>query len=468
MQRIAVIGGGISGLAAAFHAREIAAEQGLPVNVMIFERSARVGGCIETLHVDDFTLEMGADSLATEKGAATQLASRLGLELQPVRDDFRGTCILREGRLVRMPDEFRLFTPTSLRSLVTSRLFTPRGMLRAALEPLIPARKQTADESLASFVTRRFGREVLERLAQPLLGGIYSGDPARLSVRSTMPQLHDVERKYGSLVRGMRELTKNAPSGPRLVSIRGGLGALVTALERELQGHVRTNVGVTRLTRCAQEWTLSLSDGSQVVADGVICALPAYAAAEILQPVDAELAQSLARVTYHSIATVTAAYAWRDVPPLPSCTGFVVPAIERRPIMATTFSNRKYADRTPYGSMVLRAFVGGASGQTLVARDDDSLARLVESEFRDLLGIVAKPRFVAIRRWLNALPEYAVGHRARIDDIDRRARALGGFTLAGSAYRGVGIADCVRSGEAAASELYGMLGPSYQKELTHS
>lgn len=459
--RVAVIGGGISGLAAAYRAREFG-------DVTLFESRDRVGGCIETRRKDDYILEMGADSLATEKPAATQFASRLGLELQPVRDDFRGTCIVRDGRLVRMPDEFRLFTPTSLHALITSGLFSPAGIARAALEPFVPPRRDSTDESLATFVTRRFGREVLERLAQPLLGGIYSGDPATLSVQSTMPQLLAVEKTYGSLVRGMRALTKNAPAGPRLVSIRGGLGMLAAALERELRDEIRSGVAVVGLTRLPDGWLLALSDGTQMTAEAVICALPAHAAATVLQPVEPDLAGRLAAIAYNSIATVTTAYALGDVPPLPTCTGFVVPAIEQRPIMATTFSTRKYENRTPNGCAVLRAFVGGAHGQRLLEKDDASLTDMVEREFHALLGIVARPRFTIVRRWRDALPEYAVGHVDAVDAIDRLAQSLGNFALAGAAYRGVGIADCIRSGESAAVAIGTMLGSSRRKEFTPS
>ncbi len=447
MKQVVVIGGGISGLAAAHFARKTA-------NVTLIERSNRLGGCIETRRNDDFVLEMGADSLATEKPAATQLACSLGLELQPIHDEYRGTCILRNGRLVRMPDEFRLFTPTSLRALVTSGLFSPAGILRAALEPFVPPRRDTADESLASFVTRRFGREVLERLAQPLLGGIYSGDPATLSVAATMPQLHDIERKYGSLVRGMRAIIKQTPPGARLVSIRGGLGMLVSALERELHDRIRTGVGVTQLQRRGRGWELTLSDGTRTFADAVICALPAHAAAELLQSVEPRLASRLLAINYNSIATVTMAYKLGEVPPLPNSTGFVVPSIEHRPLMATTFSSRKYADRAPFGYMTLRAFIGGRNGQAQVSSDDKSLGALVKREFRDILGITAEPAFVAVRRFLGALPEYSVGHREDVDRIEHLAQSLGNFALAGSAYRGVGIADCIRSGELAVRSLH--------------
>lgn len=446
MNRIAIIGGGIAGLAAAHFAREHS-------RVRVYEQSARVGGCIETRRSDDYVLEMGADSLSTEKPEAIGLAKQLGLELQPMQDEYRGTCILRDGRLVRMPDAFRLFTPTSLRALLTSGLFSAPGILRAAMEPFVPPRRDTSDESLASFVTRRFGREVLDRLAQPLLGGIFSGDPATLSVEATMPQLRAVERTYGSLVRGMRALAKTAAPGSRLVSMRGGLGSLVDALARELQDDISTNCAVTHLERNARDWTLTFANGTHTSADAVICALPAHAAAELLRSVEPRLASRLLAINYNSIATVTIGYRRSEVPPLPRSTGFVVPSVEERPLTAVTFLNRKYADRAPVGYELFRAFVGGAHGQALAQADDATLTEGVQREFGRILGITADPSFVVVRRWHNALPEYAVGRRDEIDHIENIAHSLGNFALAGSAYRGVGIPDCIRSGETAARSL---------------
>ena len=228
---------------------------------------------------------------------------------------------------------------------------------------------------------------------------------------------------------------------------------LVSALERELHDDIRTGIGVTQLQRRGSGYELTLSDGTQMRADAVICALPAHAAAELLRSVEPRLASRLLAINYNSIATVTMAYKLGDVPPVPNSTGFVVPSIEQRPLMATTFSSRKYADRAPFGYMTLRAFVGGRNGQVQVEADDESLGALVKREFCDLLGITAEPAFVAIRRFREALPEYAVGHLEEVDHIERLAKSLRNFALAGSAYRGVGIADCIRSGERAVRSL---------------
>lgn len=460
-RRIAVLGGGITGLAAAHRYRELAAQAGIEAEVTVLERSGRAGGTLETQTHDGFVLEMGPDSMVTEKPAAVALATRLGLQTQiePIQPQFRGARVVRAGRLVPIPDDFRLFTPLSLGALITSGLFSAAGIARAALEPLVPAKRDTDDESLESFVTRRFGREVLERLAQPLIGGIYSGDPARLSMRATLPQFIELERKYGSLTRGMRAAAKTAPpSARRLVSLQAGLGSLVTALEQTLGNAVRTNCTVERLQRrppgAGAAWTIGLADATELEADAVICALPAFETARLLHDIDPSLAHELRGIAYHSVATVTLIYRTHEIPALPRCTGFVVPAIERRKIIATTFSSQKYAHRAPEGYTVLRAFVGGALNQSMTDADDATLVAVAASEFKELLGIAVAPQTTAVRRWPSALPEYVVGHLDTVDRIERAAARVGNLALAGSAYRGVGIADCVRSGETAAAATF--------------
>ncbi|HUY11753.1 MAG TPA: protoporphyrinogen oxidase, partial [Candidatus Dormibacteraeota bacterium] len=253
-RRIAILGGGITGLSAAHRCRELAAQRGLDIETIVLESASTVGGCIETRQDRGFVLEMGPDSLVTEKPAAIDLLKRLELtdDVEPIRENFRGARVVRAGRLIPIPSDFRLFTPMSLSGLITSRLFSPMGIARAAFEPFVPAMVTDVDESLASFVTRRFGREVLDRLAGPLIGGIYSGDPERLSMQATLPQLLDLERRFGSLIRGMRSMqqpSKAALSVHRLVSLRNGLGALVTTLEKKLQGAIRTSSHIVRLRR---------------------------------------------------------------------------------------------------------------------------------------------------------------------------------------------------------------------------
>ncbi len=455
VRRVAVIGGGISGLAAAYRCRELARERGRDVAITVFERAPRAGGCIATRYDEGCVLEMGPDSLITEKPAALDLIGRLGMsdEVRPMLTQHRGARVVRAGRLVPIPDDFRLFTPMSLAGLAGSRLFTPFGIARAALEPFLPAAAPERDESLGSFVSRRFGREVLERLAQPLIGGIYSGDPSRLSMQATLPQLLAMERKHGSLVRAMQAAARNQPpsAAPRMVSLRRGLGSLVASLERELAGTVRTSGEVTGLRRGIDGWKVALADGYTVDVDAVICALPAHAAAPLFEAFAPQTATLLRSIAYHSVATVTMAFTTADIPALPHCTGFVVPHVERRRLMATTFSTQKYVNRAPEGTTILRAFVGGAMQPEVLRLEDRDLIAAMHDEFRELLGITVPANWSIVHRHRDALPEYSVGHTGVIGEIERSVTEIGGIALAGSAYRGAGIADCVASAERAAS-----------------
>ena len=452
MYRVAVLGAGASGLAAALDLHDARARQGLDLEVTLYERSGRTGGCIQTMREDGFTLELGPDSLLVEKPAARETIARLGLEddLVAMLPQYRGSRIVHRGALRPIPSEFRLFTPTSLPALLRSGIFSPAGIARAALEPFVPPRASAEDESLASFVTRRFGREVLDRLAQPLIGGIYSGDPQRLSMQATMPQFLEMERKHGSLIRAMRGPRAAAP---QLMSLRGGLHTLVDAMSAQLGGAVRVSNEVAALGREDDRWRLHFADGSAAVADGVVVALPAYVAARLLREHDREAADLLERIRYNSIATVNVAYDAAQAQGLPPTPGFVVPAVEGRRITAATIATQKYPDRSPAGAVLLRAFIGGALQPELVEKPDAELAQIAREEFAALLGITAEPRFALVRRWIRMLPEYGVGHQALVASIRERAEALPGLALAGSAYSGVGIPDCIATGKAAAARV---------------
>lgn len=444
--RIAVLGGGIAGLSAAYFLRDH--------DVVLFESSASVGGSIETLREGGFVMEAGPDSLLAEKPAALDLARELGLidQVVSIREEFRGAAIVRNGKLVKIPEGFALFAPTSIRALATSGLLSFGGVARAAMEPFVRARREASDESVASFVTRRFGREVLDRLAQPFIGGIYSGNPQTLSVQSTMPQMAATEQKYGSVVRGLKDVapaTNTRSSFRGLVSMRGGLQSLTDAVGAKLGDAIQTSRRVVGLRRLGDRFVISTHDGTEVIADAVVSALPAYATAALVESLDAQLASMLRAIVYHSVATVNLAYRVRDIPDLPHGTGFLVPFVEGRPITATTFSTQKYPERSPSEFALLRSFVGGALQADLLSKDDGELVTLVREQYRELLHIEAEPTMVHVRRWSNALPEYTVGHRERVEEIEARAAAFGNLALAGAAYRGVGIPDCIASAKRA-------------------
>jgi oxygen-dependent protoporphyrinogen oxidase len=452
-RRVAVVGGGVAGLAAAHRVVE---RGGGAADVVLLEASDRLGGAVGTEHERGFTLERGADAMLTaEKPWAAELCTRLSLPLVGTREGERRTFIVHQGRLEPLPEGFLLLAPTSLGPLVRSRLFSWPAKLRMALDLVLPRRAEDGDESLGAFVRRRLGAEALERVAQPLASGIYSGDPERLSLAATMPRFLEMERRHRSVILGLRAAARRSgttrAAGARYALFgapAGGMGALVDAMARRLpEGAVRLRAPVTELARDGAGWRLR-AGGDMLAADAVIVAAPAWATAPLLRPLDATLAGLLDAIEYASTGIVTLAYRTADLPPLAGF-GFVVPAATGSPLTACTYSSRKYAGRAPEGHDVVRAFVGGALRPHALEQGDDALVGGVRAALRTLAGITAEPLFVRVWRHPRAMPQYAVGHLDRVAAMEGRAAALG-LVLAGAAYRGVGVPDCVRSGEAAA------------------
>jgi len=431
----------------------------------LLERSARCGGALETIRRDGFVIETGADSFLSEKPAAAELARRLGLraELIPTRETYRKTYVVRAGRLVEIPAGFSLLAPAHLGPVFRSSLFSPLGKLRIAMEPYIAARTSNDDESLESFVTRRLGREVLERVAQALAGGIYTADPKRLSMTATMPRFVEMERRHGSVVKGMRA-AENAraaksseTSGARwslFQSFKNGMATLPEVLAARLGGSIRKGAEVVAMSRNGDAWRLALADGESIDADAVICAAPAYAAARIVAAILPAAAKILAEISYASAATVNLTFRESDFDGPPRAFGFVVPAIEHRRIIAASFSSFKFEGRAPAGAILARAFVGGEMSREMMSLSDDEMVAAVRDEFRSLLGVSAAPGFAEVRRWPDSMPQYEVGHLARVAEIERAIAQIPRFAIAGAAYRGVGIPDCVRSGEDAADAIF--------------
>ncbi len=462
---MAVIGGGIAGLAAAYRLRELAAAREFPLEVELLERGPRCGGALETIRRDGFVIETGADSFLSEKAAAADLAQRLGLgaELIPTREIYRKTFVVRAGRLVEIPAGFSLLAPAQLGPVFRSSLFSPLGKLRIALEPFIAARTGDGDESLESFVTRRLGREVLERVAQALAGGIYTADPKRLSMAATMPRFVEMERRYGSVVKGMRtaenaRASKSpAVSGARwslFQSFRNGIATLPETLAARLGGSIRKGAEVVAMSRNGDAWRLAMAGGGSIDADAVICAAPAYAASRIVATIAPAAAKMLGAIGYASAATVNLTFRDSDFDGPPRAFGFVVPSIERRRIIAGSFSSFKFEGRAPAGAILARAFVGGEMSREMMRLSDDQILAAVRDEFRALLGVSAAPGIVEVRRWPDSMPQYEVGHLVRVAEIERQVAEIPAFAIAGAAYRGVGIPDCVRSGEDAAGAIF--------------
>jgi oxygen-dependent protoporphyrinogen oxidase len=466
---IAVVGGGIAGLAAAHRLVELSREQRRPVRVTLLEASRRLGGSIGTERVDGFVIEAGPDSFISEKPWALKLCERIGFTARLVgtRDEFRRTFVVHNGKLHALPDGFLLLAPTRFLPLITSGLFTLPGKMRMALDLILPRGPQRSDESLGSFVTRRLGREALERVAQPLVGGIYTADPDDLSLAATMPRFLEMERTRRSIIWAMWTQQRRGPAAARatsgarwslFVSAADGMQSFVDAIALHLpEGVARLGSAVTALQR-GPHWTVVLADGATLDADAVVLATPAHQSARFVNAFDAQLADELRAVPYASSATVSLAYRTDQIPRPLDSFGFVVPLVEARSIVACTYSSVKYPGRAPDGHVLLRAFVGGALQHDLFDQDDVTMAASVRRELRELLGITSEPVLTRIHRHAQAMPQYRVGHLDRMARIDARLAQHPGVALAGNAYRGVGIPDCIHSGEMAAEAVWATVG----------
>jgi oxygen-dependent protoporphyrinogen oxidase len=328
---------------------------------------------------------------------------------------------------------------------------------------MIPRRRRSDDESLAALVTRRLGGEVLERVAQPLAAGIYTADPANLSAAATVPRFVAMERRYGSLVKGLRVAARGlnaearGTSGARwslFVSFRHGVGALVEALAARLGDLILRGRRVAAFEPMAHGWRIRLADGSAIDADAVVSTVPAPAIAALIRPHDSALAETLGAIRYASAATVNLAFRATDFPALPASFGFVVPAAENRRIIAGSFSSLKFAGRAPEGMILMRVFIGGALDRAMMTLNDAAMIAAARDELQALLRVCAVPRFALVRRWPESMPQYAVGHLERVATIHARAAQIPGLILAGAWLDGVGIPDCVRQGEAAAEDAF--------------
>ncbi len=515
--RTAIIGGGIAGLAAAFELEQARAA-GAAVEYTLFEARERLGGCLASEIVDGAVLERGPDSFLSEKPSAAQLCRELGLagELLSSNDAARKTYIVVKNRLVALPDGLMFLVPTKLIPTALSPLFSLKTKVRMGLELLHPPRPTgLPDESVAALVERHFGAEVVDRLADPLLGGIFGGDARQLSARTVLPRLVEMESEYGSLTRGMlaahRQMRARAKAAakksgaangighgqavgnPRpaarsiFTSLRGGMQQFVDALAAQLDpASVRLATPVSRLEKTAGGWKVDAgvptdsgspasdlsslgwrdrfssvewkADGNAEMYDAVILASPAWAAGALLGPVDPELGEELGGIPYSSSITVNLIYDEARLGRLPDGFGFLVPASEGRAMLACTFVHRKFLGRTPPGKAVLRAFMGGMKNEALLAGTDAALVAAVRRELSEILGdevlgLRIEPEHAQGSRWRRAMAQYAVGHQERMERIAARVAALPGLRLAGNAYDGIGIPDCIRLGRKAAREL---------------
>lgn len=464
-KRVVVVGGGISGLAAAHRVGELAQSRGVEVDLTLLDGGSRPGGVVETGHRDGFLWEGGPDSFITEKPAALALARRLGFERHVIgtNKNFQQSFVgmgqgARGSHLYPTPEGFYLLAPSKLGPLFRTQILSWPGKVRAAMELFMALRPPPGDESLASFVRRRFGREVLDRLAQPMVAGIYSADPEQLSLRATFPRFLEMEKK-GGVIRALLAARKKAAapvkgtSGPRyglFATFEKGIGSFVETLAQRLPpGTYRGNSTVAHLSQSEGVWRLFLADGSLVEADGVILAVPSVVAAGLLKSVDPILAGLLAQTPYNDVATVNVAVRRDRLTHPLNGFGFVVPALEKRTVTGCTFSSVKFPGRAPKGMALLRAFVGGPA----LAKNDEELGGSVLKDLGDFLGLKGDPEWMEVRRYPAAMPQYTLGHVERANESFQRASNLDRLALAGNGYGGIGLPDCVTFGEAAADRV---------------
>ena len=470
MRKFVIVGGGISGLAAAHRLTELSKDN--KVQITLLEASSRLGGTLRTDEREGFLLERGPDSFISEKPQAVDLAKRISLESQLIETnpDFRRSFLVRKGRLRRVPEGFQLLAPTRFWPFVTTDIFSLVGKFRMAGDLLLPRRvtNGTDDESLADFVRRRLGAEALNRMAQPMVGGIYTADPENLSLLATLPRFLDMERKDRSIILAMWRQARQSRgtktddsgvSGARyslFLSFERGMQTLVDKLTERLQTagvQVRMNCEVQSISY-EKEWKLRTSEG-MLEADAVCVALPSHIGSQVLSGVNSELTALLNQIEYSSTATINLAYRRTDIGHPLDGFGFVVPFIEGRSLIACTFSSVKFANRAPVGHVLLRAFVGGALQPEMLNSDDEELVTKVTNDLNDLLSIKGKPLFAEVSRWNRSMPQYAVGHLKLVDLIAAELTKHPGLTLAGNGLRGAGIPDCVKSGESAAARMVG-------------
>jgi len=457
MKRIAIIGGGIAGLSAASYL-ERARRSGAAIEWVLFEKSRRLGGVIKTERCEGFVLEAGPDSFLTMKPDGAQFCRDLGIGEQMIssNDAERKTYILVKSRLVPIPEGLEFMVPTRVLPMATTPLFSWGTKLRMARECFSAGGNQNHDESVADFVRRHFGQEMVDRVAEPLLAGVYGGNADKMSVRAVLPRFAEMERESGSLVRATlkarRARTKSSSAGPQplFTSLKNGMQEMVDAAVSALPPErVRLGQTVSAVRPLGDEWQIEVAGRTERF-QAVILAVPAVAAGALMRQIHPGLIEGLARIQYSSSAAVLLAY---DKATLPPGHGFLVPRTEGRKLLACTFVHKKFPYRVPEGAALLRCFISSSRVPDLMSHSDEALLATAGKEIQEILGLAAEPRMTRVFRWDCALPQYETGHLERVEQMEKILADMPGLELIGNSFHGIGIPDCIKSGKAAAQKL---------------
>ena len=489
MKKVIIIGGGVAGLGAALKIRR-AIEAGEDVDFVLLEKDDRLGGKIDgevvTNQHGTFIVDGGPDSYLTAKPAVKRIATEVGIgdDTMPTDESRKKTLILSGGKLYEMPDGVMMFAPTKFVPFATTGLFSWPGKIRAGMDLFVPKKKlapgEFNDETLESFITRRMGREILDKLAEPLVGGVHGADPADMSLAATFPNLLEMEQKYGTMIRAflaqrrmVEEMRKKYPPDPKnpktfFTAFKHGMHELPAAMaEKAGTDKMRTGAAVTGLSHGESGgWTVALSDGSTIEGDAVLIATESWAAEPLIRGIDSRIADALAGIPASSSATVSFAFNEDEIGIDLNAFGVLCPAKEHAKLLAATLSSTKWPGRAPSGKVLIRGFVGGPQNQAIMEKSDEEITRIAESELRRILGInpAASVLFSRFYRWTLGMPQYSMGHLDRVGLVESRCAETPGLAFAGGSYRGVGLPNCIESGEAAVRKVLGDFGISLAED----
>lgn len=461
---VVIVGGGITGLAAAYYLQRLCHQAGTPLRITLIEAEDHLGGKVVTVYQEGFLIDTGPDSFLAQKPWAVQLCQELGMGGEIISPTARKFFMLIKGKLHAVPHELVSLVPSKPQVLWSATFISFWGKLRASVEGLVPARRDVEDESLGAFMRRRFGREFAVKFAEPLMAGVHAGHPDRLSMAAVYPMYWQMERKYGSITRGILQARKQRQSGKGsphstspFVALRYGMGSLVERLAQALkQVDLRLSTRVTDVEAQSDGTVMAYLDvGQPLHADVAILTTPAYTTADWLQPYAPDASRLLREIPYASTAVVSLAYRREGVEHPLEGSGFLVPRTEPLPFTGCTWSSSKWEGRAPDGNVLLRVFIGYAGADQIVEQQwDDLLARVAHDVLQPLLGIKEEPVMVQVNRWLKAMPQYEVGHLKRLQQVEGALAEYPALLLAGSAYRGVGVPDCVKQGKESAEQAW--------------